>query len=142
MRESSNKRSIPHAIHTINKSLMITSHLVNGIQAAELISEDLLIADVASGAQLLVDLYYQHFDIIIFHEKNISPDFFELRSGMAGELLQKASNSGLRLAFIGRFENYSSKSLQDFIRESNRYGKILFVSSVEEAIRRFEGKWD
>lgn len=121
---------------------MITSHLVNGIQAAELISEDLLIADVASGAQLLVDLYYQHFDIIIFHEKNISPDFFELRSGMAGELLQKASNSGLRLAFIGRFENYSSKSLQDFIRESNRYGKILFVSSVEEAIRRFEGKWN
>ena len=117
---------------------MIKTHLINGIQAAELISGDLLIADVASGAQLLVELYYQHFDMIFFHEKNINPDFFELRSGMAGELLQKASNSGLRLAFIGKFENYSSKSLHDFIRESNRYGKILFMSSVEEAIKRFE----
>jgi hypothetical protein len=119
---------------------MINSFQINGTQAAELISEDLLIADVASGAQLLVDLYYQHFDIIIFHEKNINPDFFELRTGMAGELLQKASNSGLRLAFIGNFEAYSSKSLRDFIGESNRYGKILFMSSVEEVIKRFEGK--
>lgn len=120
---------------------MIKTHPINDVQAAELVSEDLLIADVASGSQLLVDLYYQHYDIIIFHEKNTTPDFFELRSGMAGELLQKASNSGLRLAFIGNFETYSSKSLHDFIRESNRYGKILFVSSVEEAIKRFEGKW-
>lgn len=119
---------------------MIKSFQINGVQAAELVSEELLIADVPSGAQLLVDLYYQHFDIIFFHEKNINPDFFELRSGMAGELLQKASNSGLWLAFIGKFENYSSKSLQDFIRESNRYGKILFMSSVDEAIRRFEKK--
>lgn len=119
---------------------MIRSFQINGLQAAELISEDLLIADVASGSQLLVDLYYQHFDIMIFHEKNINPDFFELRSGMAGELLQKASNFQLRLAFIGNFEAYSSKSLQDFIRESNKHGKILFVSSPEEAIKRFEGK--
>lgn len=125
---------------TLQQFFMIHSFQINGVQAAELVSEDLLIADVASGAQLLVDLYYQHYDIILFHEKTINPDFFELRTGMAGELLQKASNSGLRLAFIGNFEAYSSKSLQDFIRESNRYGNILFVNSVDEAIKRFEGK--
>lgn len=117
---------------------MIKNHLVNDTQAAEIISEDLLIADVASGVQLLIELYYQHFDILFFHEKNINPDFFELRTGMAGELLQKASNYGLRLAFIGNFDAYSSKSLHDFIRESNRYGKVLFMGSVDEAIKRFE----
>jgi hypothetical protein len=119
---------------------MIKAHLINGVQAAELVSEDLLLADTGSGSQLLADLYYQNFDIMIFHEKNIHPDFFELRSGMAGEILQKASNSRLRLAFVGNFEAYNSKSLRDFIRESNGHGQILFVSSVEEAIRRFEEK--
>lgn len=86
---------------------------------------------------MLADLYYQDFDIILFHEKNISPGFFDLSTGMAGELLQKASNSKLSLAFIGNFVAYSSKSLRDFIRESNRHGKILFVNSVEEAVKRF-----
>lgn len=119
---------------------MINAFQVNDSQAVELISEDLLIADVPSGSQLLVDLYYQGFDILFFHEKNITPAFFDLSSGMAGELLQKASNSQLRLAFIGNFDAYNNKSLRDFIRESNRYGKILFVSSVEEAKIRFEKK--
>lgn len=119
---------------------MINSFQVNDSQAAELISEELLIADVDSGSQLFIDLYYQGFDIFFFHEKNITPAFFDLSSGMAGELLQKASNSQLRLAFIGNFDAYNSNSLRDFIRESNRYGKILFVSSVEEAKTRFEKK--
>lgn len=117
---------------------MITAFQIHGSQAAELISEELLIADVDSGAQLFIDLYYQGFDIFFFHEKNITPAFFDLSSGIAGELLQRASNSRLRLAFIGNFNAYDSKSLRDFIRESNRYGKILFVSSVEEAKTRFE----
>lgn len=116
----------------------LSSFIINDKPAVELVSEDLLIIDTASGSELLIDLYYQHFDIILLHEKNIDPSFFELNTGIAGEILQKATNFKLRLAFIGNFEAYSSKSLHDFIRESNRHGKILFVSSVTEAISIFE----
>jgi hypothetical protein len=42
----------------------------------------------------------------------------------------------MRLAIIGDFSAVKSKSLNDFIFESNKYGRISFVSSREEAIRK------
>jgi len=40
----------------------------------------------------------------------------------------------MKLAVIGDFSGIKSKSLNDFIRESNNRGVIGFVSSVNEAI--------
>jgi len=56
-----------------------------------------------------------------------------LKTGLAGEILQKFSNYYVELAIVGDFSKYSSKNLQDFIYESNKVGRINFVSSVEEA---------
>ena len=39
---------------------------------------------------------------------------------MAGEILQKFSNYRVRLAIVGDFTPYSSKSIKDFIYESNK----------------------
>ena len=39
----------------------------------------------------------------------------------------------VKLAIVGDFSEYSSKSLKDFIRESNKSGRVSFVSSVKEA---------
>ncbi|WP_338107158.1 DUF4180 domain-containing protein [Empedobacter brevis] len=50
---------------------------INDIKIAEVISEDTIIINTASdGLNLLGNLYYQGFDKIIIHEKNITPDFF------------------------------------------------------------------
>lgn len=117
---------------------MIHSFQIKHLHAAELITTKLLIVDATTGAELLADLYYQHFDVLLFHEKNVHPDFFDLSTGLAGELLQKASLFQLRLGFIGNFDAYSSKSLHDLIRESNRQGRIVFASSREEVVTLME----
>ena len=39
----------------------------------------------------------------------------------------------MQLAIVGDFSQYASKSLQDFIFESNKVGRINFVASIEEA---------
>ncbi|HUX96186.1 MAG TPA: DUF4180 domain-containing protein [Bacteroidales bacterium] len=52
----------------------------------------------------------------------------------AGEISQKFSNYRMKLAIIGDFSETGSKSLNDFIRESNRGGTICFVKSLEEGL--------
>ena len=74
---------------------------------------------------------------IIIKEENISQDFFNLSTGMAGEILQKFSNYHKRMAIIGKFDCIKNKPLIDFIYESNRTKKIIFVNKIEEAIKIF-----
>ena len=89
---------------------------------------------------MLGNIYYQGFDKLILHEKDITSDFFDLKTGMAGEILQKFSNYLVRLAVIGNFDKYQSKSIKDFIFESNKLRQINFVSSKQEAISRLLSK--
>ena len=64
----------------------------------------------------------------------MTADFFDLKSGIAGEILQKFSNYRIRLAIVGDFSKYTNKSLKDFIYESNKGGQINFVDSQLDAI--------
>ena len=114
--------------------MKIESHIINDTKIAEIVSDTLVIKTSEDGLDLLGNLYYQDFDKIVIQEKNITPDFFDLKNGMAGEILQKFSNYRVRLAIVGDFTPYSSKSIKDFIYESNKKGQINFVNTTTEAL--------
>ena len=40
----------------------------------------------------------------------------------------------MQLAIVGDFTNYSSKSFNDFMFESNKAGHINFVNTLEETL--------
>lgn len=107
-----------------------------GIEIAEVVSDTIVIGNAEDGLELLGNLYYQGFDKVILYEKNITPDFFTLRTGIAGEILQKFSTYRVRLAIIGDFAAYQSKSMTDFMVESNKIGHVNFVSSKDAAIAK------
>jgi len=107
---------------------------LRGVGIAEIKSGRVEIRKVQDVLDLMADCDYQGARKIILHEKNIVANFFDLKTGFAGEILQKFSNYFVELAIVGDFSKYSSQSLQDFIYESNKVGRINFVSSVEEAI--------
>lgn len=65
------------------------------------------------------------------------PDVFDLKTKIAGDIFQMVVNYQLRLAIIGDFSNHDSKSLQDFIRESNRRKQIIFVPDLGAAFEAF-----
>jgi hypothetical protein len=111
----------------------ITISEINGIQLAEIISDKIIITETQDALDIMAECNYKGSWKIIVQEKNISGDFFDLKTGLAGEILQKFSTYNVQLAIIGDFSKYTSKSLKDFIFESNRYGRINFVSSIEEA---------
>lgn len=114
----------------------IESHVIANIKIAEVNSEDLIINSVEDGSDLLGNLYYSDYDRIIIHEKNINSAFFDLKTGFAGEILQKFSNFRVRLVVIGNFDKYESASLKQFILESNKGKQVNFLSSLSEALKQ------
>ena len=114
--------------------MIIQSHKINNIEIAEVISDKILIQNPDDALDLIGNLYYQGFDKIIIYEKNLTPDFFDLKNKMAGEILQKVSNYRMKLTIIGNFSNLKSKSLNDFIYESNKGNQVNFKESLQEAL--------
>jgi hypothetical protein len=114
----------------------IKTHHINDQKIAEVTADGLIIATIGDGTDLIGNLYYQDFDKAIIYEKNITPDFFDLKTGIAGEILQKFSTYRMRLAIVGDFSQYPGKSLKDFIFESNKIGRINFLGTMAEALDR------
>lgn len=114
----------------------LVTHTFNNKKIAELVSEKIEINNVQDALDLMGNAGYHEINNIILHEKHLHPDFFDLKTGFAGEVLQKFTNYRIRLAIIGDFTKYTSKSLRDFILESNKYGRIMFLPNREEAIKK------
>lgn len=113
--------------------MQINTINLNGVSVAEIVSENIIINEAQDALDLMADCRYSGNDGIIMYESQIIPEFFDLKTGIAGEILQKFSTYDMQLAIIGDFSKYTSKSLHDFIYESNKAGRISFVGSLNEA---------
>ena len=109
----------------------ITGH--NGSNIAEIISDIIEIRNSQDAVDIMANCQYQGAAKIIIHDINVIPAFFDLKTGVAGEILQKFSTYNVQLAIVGDYSKYPGKSLKDFTYESNKYKRINFVSSVQEA---------
>lgn len=107
-------------------------HKFNRIQIAELITEGTLISNVQDALDLMGNADYHGARKIIIKTEHLAPAFFDLKTGLAGEILQKFSIYNVSLAIVGDFIKYQSKSLKDFIRESNKKKRILFVDTIDK----------
>jgi hypothetical protein len=107
---------------------------VQKIRIAEVIAEGIVMNDAQDALDIMANASQQGARSVIMFEKNLQPEFFELRTGVAGEILQKFSNYHMKLAIIGEFDKYRSQSLKALIRESNRGTQIFFVPDRETAV--------
>ncbi|MCC7432812.1 DUF4180 domain-containing protein [Candidatus Peregrinibacteria bacterium] len=106
---------------------------IDGVKLVEILNKPGEIKLPQDGLDVVGNSIYGGSYKIIIHESGLASEFFELRTGLAGEILQKFSNYNCELAIVGDFSKYPSKALEDFIRESNRQGRINFVDSIEQA---------
>lgn len=111
----------------------------NGATVAEPVSNDAVIATVREALDLIATAGWQGATHVLLHEAHLAPAFFDLRSGLAGEILQKATNYGMGVLIVGDFAAHPSESLQAFIRESNRGRQVAFVADREAALRKVAG---
>jgi hypothetical protein len=119
---------------------MIKFHETGTGKIAEVNDEEFRISTVQDAVDLLGDMYYNNCNAIVLKLVNLHPDFFKLHTGLAGDILQKVSNYQFKLAVTGDFSKFTSKSLKDFIRESNRGNRVFFVETIEEALLKLGKK--
>ena len=109
----------------------------NNRKIAVVNSDELLITDALSALDLVMTVKYETgcTDIAV-NKEAVTEDFFILSTCLAGEILQKFINYGVRIGIYGDFSKYTSKPLKDFICQSNKGGDFFFVETKEEAVRK------
>jgi len=70
---------------------------------------------------------------LILTENDLAREFFELRSGLAGELFQKFMNYGLRLAIVLPDPEAYGDRFGELAYEHASHNMIRFVRSADEA---------
>ncbi len=105
---------------------------------AEFSGSGVLLESAADGRDLLFKAVAKGAEWVAIHEANIAPEFFDLRSRLAGEVLQKFVNYRARLAIVGDISRYLEKSasLRALVHESNRGRDVAFVPSMDALLAR------
>lgn len=112
----------------------------NNVSVAVIHSDEHLITDVQSALDLIMSVKYETgCKNIAVNKEAIVDDFFILSTCMAGEILQKFINYGVKFAIYGDFSQYTSKPLRDFMYESNIGKDIFFQPSVSRAVDKLSG---
>lgn len=104
----------------------------------EVTSDSIILNNEQDAVRLMEETFATGATKIVLHKENITPEFFDLKTGVAGAILQKFVNYHLRVAILGDFSKVSSSSLKAFIFESNRGKQIFFLENLESAIQKFD----
>jgi hypothetical protein len=99
-----------------------------------------VIKDVRTALDILISIKFEKgCDYIIIDKSFLCEEFFQLSTGLAGEILQKFINYQVKVAIIGDFSEYTSKSFKDFVYECNKGENIFFLQNEKEAKERLIG---
>lgn len=96
-----------------------------------------LLFDAAGAPLEATTLIEQGFEneaaVLAIPSSRLGEAFFDLRTGIAGEVAQKALNYGFELAIIGDISAHlaASNALRDWVREANRGTAIGFYDDLD-----------
>ncbi len=77
-------------------------------------------------------------EVVAVPVARLDEEFFRLRSGLAGEVMQKFVNYQMRLVVVGDIsvQLETGTAFGDLVRESNRGRNIWFVADLDELSTR------
>jgi hypothetical protein len=74
---------------------------------------------------------------VVASAEHFPPEFFDLKTGFAGELLQKLENYGIRLAAVFASDEGYSDRFREFAREARSRGSTFRVFSTHDDAERW-----
>ncbi len=113
-------------------------HDVSGIRILEIDQFGTPIGSERDAVDLISQAAENKAQIVALPSERLAPAFFELKTRVAGEMIQKFSVYGVRLAILGDVSAavQNSTAFRDFVRESNRGTTIWFVEDLESLKNR------
>jgi len=103
------------------------------LRLAELADRGLVIGSGQEALELIGNASFAHADAVLLSAEQLAPAFFDLSTGLAGEVNQKLVNYRLLLAVLNR--PAGSESFEAFAAECARGGPLVFAGDREAAIR-------
>ncbi|MFE1168558.1 DUF4180 domain-containing protein [Nocardiopsis sp. NPDC058789] len=90
-------------------------------------------APLREAADVIGDAFHHGVTWVAVPAARLDADFFRLRTGVAGEFLQKFANYRLRLAVVGDVSRHvaASDAFRDLVRECDRGTQCWFVPDLE-----------
>ncbi|HDR7800517.1 TPA: DUF4180 domain-containing protein [Bacillus tropicus] len=111
--------------------------VIGGINIALVRSDTVVISDVQTALDLMATVQYEvDAKHIVIDKSLISESFFDLKTRLAGDILQKFINYRVKIAIVGDFSMYTSESLKDFIYECNKSKDIFYLATEQQAIEK------
>ncbi len=103
-------------------------------KVVDVLAEGQVVSSPRDALDLLATASYVHgASCVLLEQKHLPAEFFDLKTGLAGEILQKYTTYGMKLVIVGDFADVPSKSLRAFILESNRGKQVAFMPDREAA---------
>ncbi|MFF2494769.1 DUF4180 domain-containing protein [Agromyces sp. NPDC058064] len=101
----------------------------NGTRVLVLAADGPVVSTADDAADLVGGAWARSATVVAIPVERLDPAFFDLSSGVAGELTRTLENYRLRLAVVGDIAEHvdASTALRDFVWESNRGAQVWFV---------------
>jgi len=90
------------------------------------------------AVDLIADTAGSRAELVVLPVARLDARFFDLRSGVAGQVVQKFAQYRRRLAVVGDISAYveASDPLRDYVRETNRGREVWFLRDLTELDER------
>jgi len=72
-------------------------------------------------------------NLLLISDGALHPDFFDLSTGLAGEITLKLSTYRVKTAIVVDLESIPSQRFQEWAGECNRGGDLRFCANLQEA---------
>lgn len=110
---------------------------LDGVLVMECSTEGSSVRGIQDAIELIGEARGHHAALVVIPAERLAEEFFQLRTGLAGDVIQKFITYEVRLAILGDISRHLSESsaLRDFVREANQGSRCWFVTSREDLRR-------
>ena len=90
------------------------------------------------AVDLIGDAWSYRAELVLVPVERLTEDFFQLKTGLAGQIMQKFVSYRLRLVILGDISEYvaQSRALRDFVYETNSHDQVWFLPNLQELNER------
>jgi hypothetical protein len=118
-----------------------TLESIHGVPVLVLSTDGPVLRGDAEAVDLIGEAFGHQVDWVVIPAGRFTDEFFELRTRIAGDMLQKFANYRINVAILGDISRHTaaSKALTDFVTECNRGRQLWFLADQAELAHRLEG---
>jgi len=113
---------------------------LHGVRVLECVADGSKLQTYNDAVELIGKTFENRATLIVIPVDCLDDEFFQLKTRIAGELIQKFVQYRRRLAIVGDISRHlaESSALRAFVNESNRGKEVWFLASLEDLNDRLE----